>query len=509
MKKQFFVLFLFLTQLCSAQQAPPAVCYEIFVRSFADFNGDGIGDLNGITAKLDYLQDLGIKAIWLTPICKSKSYHKYDVEDYYGIDPEYGTLDDYKRLLAEAHRRDIKVLKDLVINHSSSLHPWFLEAKKGKDNPYRNFYTWMSPKAIDSLGIAVRERTPDSWEANPWHFAAQGDTEKYYGLFGRSMPDLNYDNPQVRQEIYKIGKYWLQLGVDGFRMDAAKHIYPDWDAPKSHAFWQEFRREMETVNPNVYVVGEVWTSAEKVAPFFKGLKANFDFDLHTALIRVVRNGKDDSLVRSLKNHFAAYTRANPDFIDATLLTNHDQDRIGSELKGAIGKLKAAAGLLLMLPGEPYLYYGEELGMLGMKPDEQIREPFLWDVKATDSMRTHWADRRLLSTDTTVTPLRMQQKDPQSLYNHYKKLIAFREKEPALRQVLRPNIEVFPAQPELVAFIRPHATGDLLVVQNISDTAQQLKLNAGFKTIVFKTEKGGTLQSGMLQVQPYGLVVLKK
>ena len=159
----------------------PSLAYEIFIRSFADSDGDGIGDIQGITSKLDYLEELGIDMLWITPIGPSPSYHKYDVMDYRGIDPEYGTLEDYKELVAEAHKRGISILLDLVINHSSRLHPWFLEAVKGHDNPYRDFYVWKTPALIDSLGIAIRARTPDSWEANPWHFHQEGEKEKRKG----------------------------------------------------------------------------------------------------------------------------------------------------------------------------------------------------------------------------------------------------------------------------------------------------------------------------------------
>jgi len=141
-----------------AQKQPPKVCYEIFVRSFADSNGDGLGDINGITAKLDYLKNLGVDALWLTPVSKSPSYHKYDVTDYKSIDPEYGTLDDYKRLISEAHKRGILIFKDFVINHSSSQHPWFLAAKASKTSPYRDYYNWLAPKTIDSLGIATTSK---------------------------------------------------------------------------------------------------------------------------------------------------------------------------------------------------------------------------------------------------------------------------------------------------------------------------------------------------------------
>jgi alpha-amylase len=258
-----FYCVLMTTQLFS--QETPRVCYEIFVRSFCDSNKDGIGDLNGITSKLDYLQDLGVEALWLTPFCKSPSYHKYDVVDYQVIDPEYGTMQDLERLIEEAHRRDIRIIIDFVINHTSSENKWFLEAKKGKDNPFRNYYSWLTPAQIDSMGVAIREKTADSWETNPWHWAKKGDTEKYYGMFWSGMPDLNMDEPKVRKEIYEIGRFWLEKGIDGFRMDAAKHIYPEWEAPKAHDFWVEFRQEMEKIKPDVYIVGEVWTTAENVA----------------------------------------------------------------------------------------------------------------------------------------------------------------------------------------------------------------------------------------------------
>lgn len=510
MKHLLLALFM-LTAAFSSAQEQPKVCYEVFVRSFCDSNGDGIGDINGVTSKLDYLQSLGIDLLWLTPVSPSPSYHKYDVVEYYGIDPECGTMDDYKRLIREAHARGIWVIKDLVINHTSEFHPWFLEAKKGKDNPYRNHYVWLPPATIDSMGVAVREKTEDSWEINPWHLAKPTDDEKYYGLFWGGMPDLNYDNPVVREEMFRVAKFWLkEVGVDGFRLDAAKHLYPDWEAEKCHAFWVDFRREVESVNPDAFIVGEVYTSAEKVAPFFRGLKGNFNFDFYRAVQQILLEGKDFGLTQKLISDYAAYAKENPDFIDATLLSNHDQNRYGSNFSGNQAMMNTGANLLLTLPGLPFLYYGEEIGMLGTKPDPNIREPFLWDVAANDKGRTRWIEAEF-TTEKTVAPLALQEKDPNSMFSHYKQLIALRKKHPALWQYKRPSLVPVATQPEVIAFLRPHTAGDLLVMQNLTSKPQVVALdaaNAGFKKTVFAWGSVKNKKSTWT-LPAYGMVILKK
>ncbi len=488
------------------------VAYEIFIRSFADSDGDGIGDLNGITAKLDYLKALGVDAIWITPVQQSPSYHKYDVVDYKQIDPEYGTLADYKNLIREAHRRDMRIIMDFVVNHTSDQHPWFQEAKKGKDSPYRDYYNWLTPKVIDSLGIATREQTGDSWEINPWHWAREGDAEKYYGLFWGGMPDLNFDNPDVREEIYSIGQYWLrEVGVDGFRLDAAKHIYPDWEADKSVAFWVEFKNKMQEAKPDVYLIGEVWTTPDKVAPYFKGLRANFNIDAGLAIQEMLRTGHPGTLVQKLLDGYARYHTANPEYIDAPILGNHDQIRIGNVVNGDVRKLKMAAAVLLTLPGQPYLYYGEEIGMLGDKPDEFIREPFLWKNAAKDTYRTQWEKPRH-SVDGKVTDLETQLQEPESLVNRYKNLIAARKEEPALAQVSPANLrESTLQQAGLLAFIRPHAGGDVLVLHNLGASGMQISLPGAeqdFSTVVFATENNTSLLNGVVSLPAFGSVVLK-
>lgn len=484
------------------------ICYEIFVRSFCDSNRDGVGDLNGVTAKLDYLQALGVDAIWLSPICKSPSYHKYDVIDYLSIDPEFGSLENFKNLIYQAHARNIKVIFDFVINHTSSQHSWFLEAKKSQENHFRNYYTWLNPAKIEELGLAIREKTGDSTETQPWHWAAKGEQEKYYGMFYSGMPDLNMDNPVVRQEIYEIGKYWLELGVDGFRMDAAKHIYPDWEVEKCHDFWVEFKQEMEAVKPDVYIVGEVWTAAEKIAPFFRGLKANFNFDLSLAIQNIVKTEIDDcNIVEMLLRNYKIFAKENPDFIDATMLTNHDQERIGSVAEGHIGKLKMAAGLLLTLPGNPYIYYGEELGMQGKKPDENIREAFLWNTRFKDTDRTNWRKPKY-NTDSKVTPLALQIEDASSLFNHYKNLISLRKKHKGLNCVSPPNLKLSTTKNKsLISFIRPHKDYDLLILQNITSETLEFDLTEICEEIVFSTENSTTNNQKVL-LNAFGLLVLK-
>lgn len=488
------------------------VHYELFVRAFADSNNDGIGDLQGIIAQLDYLKELGISAIWLTPVHPSPSYHKYDVTDYYGIDAEYGNLADYRQLVQEAHARGLNVLLDFVINHTSVRHPWFEESIKGVDNFYRDWYVWMSPRQIKELHIATREITADSQERNPWHTVnGAAYDEKYYALFWKGMPDLNFDHPPVREAIYAAGRFWLtDVGVDGFRLDAARHIYPDWEEPKNHQFWEEFGRVMDEAKPGAYTVGEVWTRPERIAPYFKGLRANFDFDLCLALYEIIRS-EDDSkdIVSYLANSQAIFEQVNPNFINAIMLSNHDQERVGSQLMGNLNHLKVAANLLFTLPGNPYVYYGEEIGMLGRKPDETIREPFLWNIGKQDPIRARWRKARY-STSRTVTPLAQQQTDTDSLFTHYKRLIHVRNHHLVLNDNLSRIEPTALRQQGLVSFIRSSVHGRVLVLQNLTGKTLTINLAAelsAFRQVVLETVSGAEFRENQVVLKPYSCLVL--
>lgn len=228
--------------------------HEMFVRAFHDSDGDGIGDLNGITEKLDYIRDMGFSGIWLTPIHPSPSYHGYGVTDYYAVHPDFGTMDDFERLVREAHARDIRIILDLVVNHTSSKHPWFLEASRDPGSPKRDWYVWADEGANTAAAGAIGGRA--------WHPAPAGH---YLGIFWDGMPDLNPDNPEVLEEMLNIARFWLDKGVDGFRLDAAKHLYENFPheagnpavADKNTAWWRAFRAGLDAVKPDVYLVGEV------------------------------------------------------------------------------------------------------------------------------------------------------------------------------------------------------------------------------------------------------------
>jgi alpha-amylase len=462
---------------------PYAVSYEVFVRAFADSNGDGIGDLRGLAGKLDYLQDLGVQSLWLMPIHPSPTYHKYDVTDYKGIHPDYGTMADFEYFLAEAHQRGIRVVIDLVINHSSNKHPWFLAALEDRNSPYFDFYVWENGANIESMTVTATG--PDSDNLRRWNPVDAYEDTYFYAYFWSGMPDLNFDNRAVRDTIYDIGRFWLEKGVDGFRLDAAKHIFPDERAEDNHRFWEEFRAEMEKVNPDVLLVGEVWAPTEIVKPYLTGLRSLFNFDLGYAIMNAVKSGNGSELAVRHATILNEYLAVTDDFVDATFLTNHDQNRVMSELQ-SLEQARVAASILLTLPGSPYLYYGEEIGMIGSKPDQNIREPMLWQTEP-DPTRSRWRTPRF-STDETVRPVSVQLEDPNSLLHHYRTLIHLRNASPALTYGAIRALES--PDPALVVFTREHALENLLVIHNVSSEAVAVdfsKLSANADTLYWSSK----------------------
>jgi alpha-amylase len=523
----YFALAIFLASRCFSPEKktevtwPYGVKYEVFVMSFADGDGDGKGDFKGLTAKLDYFEDLGVNGLWLMPIMPSDTYHKYHVIDYKNIDPDYGTLDDFKKFVAEAHQRDIKIITDFVINHTGNMHPWFLDAQKGKDSPYRDYYVWAKKDSIRHQ-LFKKAKTFDSDNIRKWH-PVKGDTvgEQYYGYFNGLCPDLNLDNPKVKEEIVDIARFWLNdVKVDGFRMDAAKHVFPDERATDNHNFWVWFKEEMEKIKPDVYLVGEVWSPAKDVAPYLRGLPSLFNFDLGHAITHVAAIGKDTiGLVKKYKEIRDFYKSITPNYLDATFVKNHDQTRILTELKGNVDKAKMTAALLLTMPGTPYIYYGEEIGMLGDKlstyadqfgPDAFVREPYVWDKGRSDKMQTAWEEARY-STDQTVIPFNSQKADKESLYNFYRKLIQYRNSSSAL--TYGDIDEAGMSGTEVVSFVRRHEGNEVLVLHNVSDVEITVALagsNAKFNEIDFDTEAGAVaVDNGELKIPAYSTIVLKQ
>ncbi len=428
------------------------VFYEIFVRSFSDSNGDGVGDLNGLIQKLDYLNDgdpatttdLGVTGIWLMPIAESPSYHGYDVSDYTQVDREYGTNDDFKRLIAEAHRRGIRVIVDLVLNHTSSQHPWFTAAQDPA-SPKRDWYIWSKEQP----------------QGPGWHKAESG---WYYGYFGKDMPDLNYRNEAVTAAMHDVARFWLEeMGADGFRLDAVKYLIEDGrrieNTPATHDWLEDFRTFYKGVQPDALTVGEVWSTSDVSASYVGDeLDLAFDFPLADATIASTLNGRSLDAQRAQKAVLAAY----PAGQYATFLANHDQNRTRSRLIDD-DQARMAATLQLLFSGVPFVYYGEELGMSGTKPDENIRRPMQWTADGGFTSGKPWRD---YFEDFAQRNVAAQTQDPKSLLSHYRELIRLRNSHEALR-IGQPWL-IESDHPAIYAALRSSANQTVLVLLNLSN-----------------------------------------
>lgn len=449
------------------------IWYSIFVRSFADGNNDGIGDLKGIVNRLDYLVELGVEGIWLSPIHPAPSYHKYDVVDYYAINPEYGTWDDFTLLIREAHQRKIKVMLDMVFNHCSDQHPWFIQALKGKKNKYRPYFNWMDAKEVKKLNL------------NDWHVPEKGPKdESYYGLFWKGMPDWNFDCIAVRQEMINIAQFWIANGVDALRLDAAMHIFPTGREKDNIAWWQELRKEL---GPAVFMVGEITQGPDYIQPYLKkGLNSAFNFDLAEKIIQAVLQEKHDCLGLWLAEVQNNYSKTDSKASDSIFLSNHDQVRVASRWNGNIQKSKLAASILCSLPGEIFIYYGEELGMMGLKPDEFVREVFPWSWEQNTPNCT-WHPPKY-NLPLTLRSYEQQKADSQSLFHHYRTLLSLRKNHLALSQGTVENIIC--NDPSVFIFTRKYKQQQVLVMHNLSAEEVILKHEDGafdFTTIYSSTK----------------------
>lgn len=431
------------------------VFYEIFVRSFYDSNGDGIGDFNGITEKLDYLEGLGIRGIWLMPINPSPSYHGYDVTDYYAVNPDYGTMEDFKRLLEEAHKRDIKIIIDFVMNHTSTKHPWFQQALT-PGSPYHDWYVWSE----------TDPGTPGPWGQKAWYRASNG--LYYYAIFWDQMPDLNYENPAVREEMKKVTSFWLEeVGIDGFRLDAVRYVVEGdqlADSKANHAFLEEWGQYYRSLNPQAFSVGEAWTdngNVKKYTDTNRELDSAFNFDLSQAMFKL-----NEGNTTSLRFVLQTTIRDFPDQDNANFITNHDMPRVMNQL-GADKEQRAklAAGILLTAPGIPFIYYGEEIGMSGTKPDELIRTPMQWD-NTQGAGFTSGKPWQAVNADYTTVNVASQTGASDSLLEHYRTLIQLRNAHSALRvgktYVAESNSN------KILAYLRASSDETLLILIHIGN-----------------------------------------
>lgn len=466
--------------------------YEVFVYSYADGDGDGIGDFKGLTEKLDYIAGMGFNGIWLMPIMPSPSYHKYDVMDYYDIDPQYGTMDDFRAFLDKAHELGIWVIIDLVVNHTSSQHPWFVSAKTGEDSPYRDYYNWSD------------EPKPGFSRAGSAYYESQ---------FVDTMPDLNLDNEQVRGEIADIMAYWLEdVGVDGFRLDTVINYYTG-DPQKNIEFLTWLGDTARRSNPDCYIVGEAWTNLVAIGEYSEaGIDSFFTFSV---------SQQDGSIARILGAAAAApgesygnmtlniETALAEGSIPAPFLDNHDTGRAANFLgKTNVEKQKMALGLLAMMRGSIFVYYGDEIGMAGKGDDPNKRIGMLW----TTPEETTQNPPGTTEAEYYLPSAADQQADENSLLNYYKAAMMLRHRNP---EIARGTSEIIGCEdPDLCVIRRTWEGVSILVVLNPSLNAHELTLSmedlgyAALSGTLSATDELVELSGETLTLPPYSIAILR-
>jgi len=509
-----------------------AVVYEIYPRSFQDSNGDGIGDLNGILQRLDYLVWLGVDAIWITPIYPSPMVDfGYDVADYCAISPLFGTMEDFDHLLAEVHRRGLRMILDFVPNHTSDQHPWFLESRSSRDNPKRDWYLWRD--------------YPNNWASNfggsGWEFD-EATQQYYYHSFLKQQPDLNWRNPAVRSAMYDALRFWLRRGVDGFRVDvmwlmikddqfrddppnlgyqlgqaSSNRYLPLYNSnrPEVHELVAEMRTVIDEF-PERVLIGEIYLPIPQLMTYYgddlRGANLPFNFQL----LQCAWSAK------SLAHVIAEYEAALPPGAWPNwVLGNHDQARIASRIGTSLAP--AAAMLLMTLPGTLTLYYGEELGMTNAAiPPEDVqdpaeknepgigqgrdpeRTPMPWHSSPNAGFTTGspWLP---LSADHTRVNVAALEQDPQSILHLYRRLIALRAELPLL---IGGRIEDLAAENDVLRYRRTDAGERLEVLLNLSHDPATVSVEAG--TILLSTylDNEGESVGGALHLRPAEAVILR-
>lgn len=461
--------------------------YEIYVRSFCDSNGDKIGDLQGLISKMDYLhakkgqddsQSLGIDGVWLMPIFTSPSQHKYDVTDYYEIDPTYGTMEDFEQMIEEFHSRGIHVILDMVINHTSNEHPWFTQAvealNNGEESKYIDYYTFTQEPELNEDGEVITGFRP-----------VEGNQEGYYyeGRFDASMPDLNLDNPEVIRELKDIMKFWIDKGVDGYRLDACSSYFTN-SQKKNIEFLNLVVDYCKSINPDFYVVGEIWSDAYVISQYYKsGIDSLFNFDCsfvgaYQGLYNNVAVDKKGSLLSKRVSAWNNIIRnANLNAIDAPFLSNHDTARSGTYLSASSDR-KLAASLYMMLPGNCFTYYGEEIGMTeGWKNDSEKRLPIMWSAEENGMDIDPPTGSGYVGYPYYGVYEQLEQSD--SLLNHYKKLINLKKQNPEIQraQVVSPcDLGHY----NISAYTCAYDESSVMIIHNLTGTAKEVDLTeAGY------------------------------
>ena len=495
--------------------------YEIFVRSFYDSDNNGIGDLKGVLQKFDYLNDgngsskksLNVGGIWLMPIMPSPSYHKYDITNYYAIDPQYGSMADFDALAAKCKEKNVALILDLVLNHTSSENKWFQSACvsigippcgqkvcKYKElcrahNPYCKYYNFTQ---VPQTGYAQVPLYSD------WYYECR---------FVDTMPDLNLDEPLVRAEIVKIMKFWLDKGVAGFRLDATTSYFTG-NNEKNTAFLKWLKTEASKINKNCYFVGEAWSTAGDIEELYgSGIDSFFNFpfsQIGGLFIPAVRSENGSGVAEKLQNWQTDLLKINPKSIDAVFLTNHDNGRSSGMLNRDTNMEKMAAALYMLTPGNSFIYYGEEVGMTGSGRDENKRLPMLWSVSDKTGIPNAPPNAEYFAQpDKGVAE---QLKDKSSLLNYYIQLIRIKNQNPEIARGVLKAITVQNAG--IVAYSVKYNSSTLYVIHNLSTRPVTLTFSKdqyGYKKIIDNLSVSGekaTLKGDTLTMPARSSVIIK-
>jgi alpha-glucosidase len=481
------------------------IVYQIYPRSFQDSNGDGVGDLPGITSRLDYLVELGVQAVWISPIYPSPmADFGYDVADYCGIHPLFGTMGDFERLVAEAHRRGLKIILDFVPNHSSDQHPWFTESRSSRTNPKRDWYIWRDPKPDGS--------PPNNWVSNfggsAWQFD-EASGQYYYHAFLTEQPDLNWRNPDLRQAMHDVLRFWLDKGVDGFRVDVIWHLIKDaefrdnppnpaWhpDRPEIESLLQihssdqeevhdviaEMRRVLDAYEDRV-LIGEIYLPTERLVTYYGKDLSGAHLPFNFQLIQTAWNAR--AIGKLVDEYDAAVPEGGwPNWV----LGNHDQPRIAARIGAE--QARVAAMLLLTLRGTPTMYYGDEIGLARVEiPPERVQDPWeknepglgfnrdpertpmQWDASphAGFSTAEPWLP---LAPDYATNNVEALSRDPRSILTLYRQLVALRRSTPALAVGAYRPLETECA---VFGFVRAYGNDQTCVLLNLSGEQSAAKL----------------------------------
>ncbi len=487
--------------------------YEIFVYSFYDSDGDGVGDLQGVIEKLDYLNDgddstdtdLGINGIWLMPIMPSTTYHKYDTTDYMDIDREYGTMEDFEQLLAACHDRGINVIIDLAMNHSSSKHPWFLEAT----NYLKQLPDGEEP---DVAECPYLEYYHFAKEAKSGYAQVTGTGNWYYeAQFWSEMPDLNLASEAVRKEFEEIATFWLDKGVDGFRLDAVKE-YVTGSVEENVEILTWFNGAVKSMNPDAYLVCECWTDRMTYSRYYaSGVDSMFAFEFadKSGLISNVVNGrqKASSYGKSLVEAAALHESYHAEYVDAPFYTNHDLGRSAGYYAGenSAAQTKIAQALNLLMSGNVFLYYGEELGMKGSGKDENKRAPMYWS-KNPDAAGMCDGPKDMENVKMKFDSLEEQAADADSVYNYVKEVIRLRNQNPEIARG-RVTYHETKAGDSVCVISKEYEGNTIVLVFNVGAEAVDVDLSGipvGTGTVGGETNDG---QSGAGESQVAGLDII--